>query len=206
MFKVLDLFSGIGGTARGIIKYLYEKNIVFEYTAIDNNPEAILAYTKNIPFSFILNEDAYTYDFKGYNFIWASPPCKTHSCLNMYSNRKEPDMRLWALIKKLSMQKIPYVVENVLPYYKSPIKSNFKIGRHLFWSNIPFINFRGPVLPKDFSYMNLSDWMKYHSVGPGVIDHIEDKIRKRQILRNMVRSDISYNLIKQFFEPKQSIL
>ena len=101
MFKVLDLFAGVGGTAKGIQTFLQEKNIPFKYVAVENDPVVIEAHLKLIPDSEIKEADAYLTSIRGYDFIWASPPCTSHSQLNMYINRKEPDMRLWGLITRL---------------------------------------------------------------------------------------------------------
>ncbi len=205
-FKVLDLFSGIGGTAKGIIRYLYESGIEYYYTAIDTDLNVMKAYEKNIPGAFILEEDAYEFGVGGYDFIWASPPCQSHSQLNMYMNRKNPDMRLWNLIRKLKQQKTPFIVENVKPYYKTPIKPTVKIGRHLFWSNKPIDSFPVPEKHRNFERMEIADWSEYHGIEESVTEHIKDRIKRRQVLRNMTHHSISYNIIKQILNPKQKQL
>ena len=44
--RVLDLFAGIGGTARGIQRCLTKKD---EYVAIENDEEVCEVYRKNVP-------------------------------------------------------------------------------------------------------------------------------------------------------------
>ncbi len=218
MFSVLDLFAGIGGTTLGILTYLESVGINCEYIAVEYDPEVIEAreelfhvvgetYTHTI-----LNDNAYTflnypqYSSDKYDFIWASPPCKTHSQLNMYQGTRNPDMRLWKLIKTLQQQKTPFVVENVKPYYKTPIKPTFKAGRHWFWSNKPIDSFAVPEKHKNWDRMEITDWSEYHGIETRVTDHIKDRMKRRQVLRNMTHPDISYNIIKQILNPKQKQL
>ncbi|MHA1318142.1 MAG: DNA cytosine methyltransferase [Candidatus Heimdallarchaeaceae archaeon] len=206
MIKILDLFAGIGGTARGIQKYLIENGIDFEYVAVDNDQEVLAAHKKLCPESTVVRADAYSYDVTGFNFIWASPPCQTHSMCNMYYNRKNPDMRLWDLIRKLQQQKISFIVENVKPYYSPPIKPVIKIDRHLFWSNLALVPFSVSTRFKAFNKMSIRDWEEYHNIPSKVTEHILDRMKRRQVLRNVCHSSISYNILKQFFHPKQKIL
>jgi len=209
-FRVLDLFAGIGGTAKGIQRFFFEHNIPFQYLAIENDPEVLVAHKKLNPFSVVFAVDAYIYlqynDLLEFDFIWASPPCITHSRCNMFFNRKNPDMRLWELVKKLQQQNVPFVVENVQPYYTPPIKPTVKIGRHCFWSNKPILPFRIKSFAKDWGWMNIKDWEQYHEIDPGITEHIKDRMKRRQILRNMVHWSISYNIIKQILFPKQKQL
>ena len=218
MFSVLDLFAGVGGTTLGILAYLESIGIDCEYIAVENDSEVIEAreelfhvvgetYTHTI-----LDDDAYTflnqpqYSSDKYDFIWASPPCQSHSRCNMYYNKKNPDMRLWDLIRKLQQQDTPFVVENVQPYYTPPINPSIKIGRHYFWSNKPIIHFKVPERAKDWGWMGIPDWEKYHGIETRVTDHIKDRMKRRQVLRNMLHPDISYNIIKQILNPKQKQL
>ncbi len=207
MFNVLDLFAGVGGTALGIQRFLNEQNIDFYYTAVENDFEITWSHSLlNPDDSIITQEDAWEYPIFGHDFIWASPPCQSHSRCNMYYNKKNPDMRLWELIRKLQQQDTPFVVENVQPYYTPPINPSLKIGRHYFWSNKPIISFKVPERAKDWGWMGIPDWEKYHGIESRVTDHIKDRMKRRQVLRNMLHPDISYNIIKQILNPKQKQL
>ncbi|MCE7740456.1 MAG: DNA cytosine methyltransferase [Candidatus Heimdallarchaeota archaeon] len=206
MFKVLDLFAGVGGTAKGIQTFLQEKNIPFQYVAVENDPETIKAHLKLNPDSEIEFRDAYLTSIKDYDFIWASPPCTSHSQLNMYMNRKQPDMRLWSLITRLQQQQIPFIVENVEPYYREPIPHTLELGRHRFWSNKPIIPFEVPKMPKDWGWMGIPDWEKFHEINTRVTKFIKDPLKRRQLLRNIVHWTISYRIIEQILFPKQKQL
>lgn len=102
MFRVLDLFAGIGGTARGIQKFLLQHKIDFEYIAVDNNLTILEAHSNLNPNSKVCFGDAYEYDLRGFNFIWASPPCQSHSKLNLIRKKEEDcQQRLEKMLKIL---------------------------------------------------------------------------------------------------------
>ena len=46
MFKVLDLFAGVGGTAKGIQKFFLNTSTPFSYVAVDNNYQVLEAHKK----------------------------------------------------------------------------------------------------------------------------------------------------------------
>jgi DNA (cytosine-5)-methyltransferase 1 len=136
--KILNLFAGIGGNR------LYWSG---EITAVENNEEIAKIYQELFPNDEVIITDAYEYvlkNFQEYDFIWASPPCPTHSQTNYFlfaqGKRRFPDMNLWKLIiffqsfvSKYS--NINWVVENVKPYYDPLIQPSFILGRHYYWSN-----------------------------------------------------------------------
>ena len=131
--KILNLFAGIGGNARAFRK-------TDEVTSIENIQEIGKIYEKFFYNHKVIVTDAYDYlekNHQNYDFIWASPPCPTHSKLNLIW-KKIPDMRLYGLIVFLNnIVKKPFVVENVIPFYEPLIKPTVLIGRHYFWSNYP---------------------------------------------------------------------
>jgi len=134
--KILNLFAGIGGN-----RTLWGDE--HEITAVENNEEIANIYQKRFPNDLLYLTDAYDYcleHHQEYNFVWASPPCQTHSCVNHFLNaqglKRYPDMGLWKLIIYLrQFHKGFWIVENVKPYYDF-IKSNFTVDRHHFWSNL----------------------------------------------------------------------
>lgn len=141
--RILNLFAGIGGN-----RTLWGDE--HEITAIENHQGIAYIYYLRFPNDKIIIGDAYKYlvkHYKEFDFIWASPPCESHSRLNFLLKpqfKKLPDLRLFELIiflKQYFWGK--WVVENVDIYYEPFIKPTIKLGRHLFWSNfhIPFFNF-----------------------------------------------------------------
>lgn len=147
--KVLNLFAGIGGNRK------MWKNV--EVTAIEIDPIVAEQYQKNYPHDKVIVGDAYDYlvkHFKEFDFIWASPPCPTHSKFrNLWkgdgkldnktsgSSFKLPDMRLYSVIIFLqNFYKGDWVVENVIGYY-DPLIRPYIADNHYFWSNKPIPSF-----------------------------------------------------------------
>ena len=139
--KILNLYAGIGGNRK-----LWEN---VDVTAIERDPAVAEVYQKNFPDDTIIVTDAHQYllnNFDGYDFIWSSPPCPTHSQIRKihYDADPEkqgeippvfPDMKLYEEILFLEhYHKGRYVVENVRPYYKPLIQAQV-LQRHLFWAN-----------------------------------------------------------------------
>jgi len=77
--------------------------------------------------------------FDEYDFIWASPPCQSHSRTNFFLSGqgiyRYPDLKLYQeIIFLMCWFKGKWVVENVIPYYKALIDYK-KVGRHAIWCN-----------------------------------------------------------------------
>ena len=134
--KILNLYAGIGGNR----KLWGDEN---EITAVELDPKIAEIYQKLHPKDKVIVGDAHEYlraNFRDYDFIWASPPCPTHSVLQMtryYDEKlKFPDMTLYQEIIWLqTFFKGKWVVENVKPYYRPLIQPAFCIDRHYFWSS-----------------------------------------------------------------------
>ena len=134
--KVLNLYCGIGGNRK-----LWSDEL--DITAVEIDPNIASIYKDFFPNDNVITGDAHEYlrqHFREYDFIWASPPCPTHSVLQMtrYYNEKlkYPDMTLYQEIIWLqTFFKGKWVIENVTPYYTPLIQPSFKIDRHLFWSS-----------------------------------------------------------------------
>lgn len=135
--KILNLYAGIGGNRK-----LWGDE--HEITAIELDEGIAGIYKDFFPADTLIIGDAHQYlldHYKEFDFIWASPPCPTHSRLRLLSvNRglidmKYPDMSLYQEIILLSsFFEGKYVVENVKPYY-TPLIPAKESGRHLFWTN-----------------------------------------------------------------------
>lgn len=98
--KVLDLFCGGGGAGMGL--HLAGCEVI----GVDINPQP------KYPFKFI-QADALTFDLKGYDFIWASPPCQAFTKAKNLQGNKHPDY-VDIIRQRLKKSKKPYCIENVV--------------------------------------------------------------------------------------------
>jgi len=206
MLRILDLFCGVGGVARGLQKYLIENGIEFEYHAVDIDGKVLLAHKTLNPRSITFRRDAYSFsdeELEQYDFIWASPPCETHSIAGIWKRRKKkekPDMRLYELIKRLYSLGKPFIVENVKPYYKPPIKPTTRACRHRLWSNLSIAPIELDLPYWEHVKSKVDTLVEYHE-----LDHVSEKIVKilgnmrkaRDALRDMVHYRIAYEIAKQ---------
>lgn len=204
--KILNLYAGIGGNRK-----LWGNE--HDITSIEINPDIAKIYQDFYPNDKVIVTDAHEYllhHFKEYDFIWASPPCQTHSRCNYFLHAqghiRYPDMKLWQEIIFLkTFYYGKFIIENVKSYYNPLIKPTVILGRHYIWSNFY-------IYPKEFkkkqigtfnrktasqAFANLSinqlckryniDYEKYKS---------HNKLRDRQILRNMVDSEIGKYILE----------
>lgn len=135
-WKVLNLYAGIGGNRK-----LWNANV----TAVERQEDIAAIYQAQHPNDTVIIGDAHeflTANYDGFDFIWSSPPCQSHSKMDRANSRNKPryaDLRLYEEIIFLqTYHKGKWVVENVKPYYEPLITPTVKIGRHLFWSNFQF--------------------------------------------------------------------
>lgn len=127
-----------------------------QITAVEHNPKIAEIYQKLFPKDTVVIGDAHQYLLEHYgefDFIWSSPPCPTHSRINLANhlspykdNTKQiengggikprfPDMALYQEIILLRHYfKGLFCVENVISYY-DPLIEPMKIGKHYFWMN-----------------------------------------------------------------------
>lgn len=136
--KILNLYAGIGGNRK-----LWGND--HDITAVEIVPEIAAIYKDFFPNDTVLIEDAHEYllkHFQEYDFIWASPPCPTHSKMNRtlyYRPAKVelryPDMKLYQEIILLKYWfKGKYCIENVISYY-DPLITPIESGSHYYWTN-----------------------------------------------------------------------
>jgi DNA (cytosine-5)-methyltransferase 1 len=131
--KILNLYAGIGGNRK-----LWGED--HEVTAVEYDPQIAEVYKHYYPNDNVIVGDAHQYlldHYKEYDFIWASPPCPTHSRLRtMNKNVVYPDMTLYQEILLLKHWfKGLWIIENVEPYYNYLINPNIILHRHPFWCN-----------------------------------------------------------------------
>lgn len=192
--KILNLYAGIGGNR----KLWGDKH---EVVAIEYDENIAKIYKENFPNDTVIVTDAHQYlleHFREFDFIWASPPCPTHSKVRKtlaFKKKKDgtifeqnkpvyPDMRLYEEILFLDGYFDGYYcVENVIPWYE-PLIEPQKLGRHCFWANfeIPKKKFepRGSFdnteeLAKKLGY-DISNWKN---------------VNKKLLLRNCVEPEVA---------------
>lgn len=196
--KILNLYAGIGGNRK-----LWEN---VEVTAVENDPKIAAIYQDFFPGDTVIVADAHQYlldHFREYDFIWASPPCPSHSHIRkeLAMKRKAgewfeqnkpiyPDMRLYEEI--LFLQGYfsgKWVVENVVSWYEPLIRPQ-EINKHYFWTNFHI----APLKKESRNHMKLIssleqrkgfDLSKYKDIG-----------RKDKILRNAVEPETGLHILK----------
>lgn len=144
--KVLNLYCGIGGNRK-----LWQN---VEVTAVEFDEKIAAIYKDLYPNDTVIIGDAHQYLLEHYtefDFIWASPPCPTHSVTNHFLNAqgivRYPDMKLWQEIILLKhFFKGKYCIENVISYYDAMFNPQ-ESGRHYFWANfkIPKMKFEKQI-------------------------------------------------------------
>jgi DNA (cytosine-5)-methyltransferase 1 len=194
--KVLNLYAGIGGNRK-----LWDD---VDVTAVEIRPEIAKVYREHFPDDNVVVGDAHdyledNYD-KGWDFIWSSPPCQTHSKMikaTRHDIAKYPDMNLYQEIIFLkNFYDGHYCVENVSSYYNPMIEPQ-KISRHYFWSNfhIPNINIDKP---KDFIYEDDPQKLKeFYGIKFDGNIYIDGNHSPGQVFRNCVHPKLGKHIINQ---------
>ena len=146
MIKVLNLYACLGGN-----RYKWDEVADIEVTAVEWDKELARLYQERFPNDKVIIADAHQYlldHYKEFDFIWSSPPCPTHSKINISQYTRKtwkphfPDLKLYEEIIFLDNYfNGRYVVENVIPFYE-PLIPAVKRGRHLYWSNFNIPNYK----------------------------------------------------------------
>jgi DNA (cytosine-5)-methyltransferase 1 len=144
--KILNLYACLGGN-----RYKWDEVTDVQVTAVEWDEELAKLYQERFPNDKVVIADAHQYlldYYKGFDFIWTSPPCPSHSRARYWNSSNYdtktkpvyPSMSLYQEIIFLQHYfKGKYVVENVIPYYEPLIPAN-KRGRHLYWANFKLPN------------------------------------------------------------------
>jgi len=191
VWKVLNLYSGIGGNRK-----LWDD---VKVTAVEIDPKIAEIYQVFFPDDEVIVTDAHRFleeNFDdGYDFIWSSPPCPSHSkiraelAVGTGQNRPIfPDMKLYEEILFLDYYyKGKYCVENVRSWYNPLIRPQ-EVANHYFWCNFIIKNMR-------------TDSRSHH----GVIEDLQKRkgfdlskysgIDKRKILRNCVEPETGKTIL-----------
>lgn len=192
--KILNLYAGIGGNRK-----LWGNE--HDITAVEIVPEIAAIYKDLFPNDTVVVDDAHEFlrkHFREYDFIWASPPCPTHSVLQMtryYDEKlKYPDMTLYQEIIWLqTFFKGKWVIENVKPYYRPLIQPSFSIGRHYFWSS-DFI--MTAQFPSEYSQVE-SDVKGMQILYGFDLSKYRKTVEVRKVLRNCVKPEIGKYIFEQ---------
>ena len=195
--KILNLYAGIGGNRKH-----WDQTGDHQITAVEYDPKIAAIYQDFFPNDTVIVADAHQYlldHYKEYNngFIWLSPPCQSHSAMNIATRhelKRYPDMKLYQEIILLqSVFKGLFLCENVIPYYTSLIAPTYQIYRHNFWCNFKIQSFEAPKpdgnFIRDFSVTKLKEYLGF--------ENLEGKnYNTRQMLRNCVHPEIGLAILE----------
>ena len=198
--KILNLYAGIGGNRK-----LWGDE--HEITAVEIVPEIAAIYKDLFPNDNVIVDEAHEYlrkHFREYDFIWASPPCPTHSVLQMtryYDDKlKYPDMTLYQEIIWLqTFFKGKWVIENVKPYYTPLIKPTFTMDRHYFWSSDTI----EPMQLDSINYTKIRD--NIHSMEEAYgfdLSKYKGTTEIRKVLRNCVKPEVGKYILEQIVKGR----
>lgn len=211
--KILNLFAGIGGN-----RTLWGDE--HEITAIEDNREIAKIYLERFPQDIVFTTDAYKYlenTYDKFDFIWASPPCYTHS-RTIFSLIKQhlktptiPDLKLYGMMVFLSTWfKGKWVIENVIPFYKPLIKPTVQINRHYFWANFEIPKTK--INTRAFFNLSWNQLCKVHHIDPELIKSLKSTKEyrnhdiRRQVLRNILLPKIGRYILDYAMEKQINIL
>ena len=204
--KILNLYACLGGNR-------YKWNEVkedIEVTAIELDPELTKLYQERFPNDTVIVADAHKYlleHYKEYDFIWSSPPCPSHSRIQLSQYTRDswkpqyPSMNLYQEIIFLqTFYKGKFCVENVIGYYE-PLIAPQKRDRHYYWTNFK--------LPSQVSSRKNPDISRTKdTVGALTKFHDYDfrKYKGEQDCRKMARNLVDYEAGKTIFETMLGIV
>lgn len=201
-YRILNLYACLGGN-----RYKWDEvagNL--EVTAVELDPELARMYQERFPNDIVIVADAHQYlldHYKNFDFIWSSPPCPTHSKINISQKNKwkmkYPDMKLYEEIIFLdNWFNGKYVVENVVPYYE-PLITAKKRGRHLYWTNfnLPIIKERDAVIRR----WQIPELEKHHEID---LSSYKGEQNKRKIGRNLVDFEAGKTILETVFGISKS--
>lgn len=202
--KVLNLYACLGGNRYKWDEVASEAGIKLEVTAVELDPELAKLYQERFPNDKVIVEDAHEYllhNYKDFDFIWSSPPCPTHSRINISQYTREswkpkyPSMNLYEEIIFLKHYYFgKYCIENVIPYY-DPLIPAKKRERHLYWTNFNLPNKlsdrKNPDLSRTKNLINALS--KFH-------DYDFKKYKGKQPMNKIARNLVDYEAGKTIFQ------
>jgi len=198
--KILNLYAGIGGNR----KLWGNKH---EITAIENNEDIAKIYQDFFEEDTVIVADAHDYLLKyhmNFDFIWSSPPCPTHSRMNLvnisrfHHASRYADMNLYQeiiLLKQFFEGK--FCIENVISYYEPLIKPQI-IGTHYFWANftIPKIKIRDTKITA-FNKKNITAPERTKRIDMEVKDWYNFPVkRKDTVINNCIHPKLGLHILE----------
>lgn len=205
--KVLNLYAGIGGNRKGWVDF--EDKI--EVTAVEYKEEIAAIYSDNFPKDKVIVTDAHKYleeHYMEYDFIWASPPCPSHSRVRKQSAVARgqnkpifPNMKLYEeILFLMGYFKGKWVVENVKSWYNPLVKPK-EVGNHYYWSNFDISNISSKNREHDSKLDKLQerkgfDLSKYKNL----------KTDKKLLLRNCVEPNEAKHIWESAFNKNNGVL
>ena len=204
--KILNLYAGIGGNRK-----LWDEVMDVDVTAVEWNEDIADIYQDFFPDDEVIVKDAHKYLKEhyedGWDFIWASPPCPTHSRMNFLSHVQEgkeikyPDMKLWQEIIFLdNWFDGKYCVENVKTYYQ-PLIDCYESGNHYLWSNFNITNIETGKNKIDIR--NNYEGFLEEKTGFDLNDYDMTKKEKEKVLNNCVHPKLGKHILECAFKKKQ---
>ena len=203
--KILNAYAGIGANT-----WNWDRD-KHDITHLEKNEEIADCLKDLQPEDQVIIGDAYKFienNHDRYDFIWASPPCPTHSSIrkagakNGQYREKMPDFKLYSIIEFLdTFFEGDYVVENVAKTWYDPWIEPQKESRHFFWSNqvIPKVD----VPTQEIHQGNIEKWQEV--LGVDLSDYSFKTVEKRKVLRNCVNPKLGEKIL-QSRKTKQETL
>ena len=203
--KILNLYAGIGGNRK-----LWGGH---EVTAVEYDQATADVYSSYFPNDEMIVGDAHAFlleNYMNYDFIWASPPCPTHSDIRrcgVHAGQYEalyPDMTLYQeiiLLKNFAPVETMFCIENVIPYYEPLVAPDVNLGRHYYWCNFKIQKFDNlhEVRISGKNGINSGDNVFGFDVkGTQIKD-------KRKALRNMVDPELGLHILNCAMNIQQPV-
>lgn len=211
--KILNLYANIGGNRK-----LWGDE--HEITAVELNPKVAAVYQELYPNDKVVIGDAHEYllkHFSEYEFIWASPPCPTHTRMNVANglnpykdNTKQiengggidvryADMKLYEEIILLkTWHRGKWCIENVVSYYEPLIKPTV-FGSHYFWTNFSFPNHGKETVLRGHDISNLEELAKFK--GFDLEQLVGSGIDVRLALRDITEPELGRHILEYAINP-----
>lgn len=191
--RILNLYAGVGGNRA-------QWGDDHEITAVEFDPKIAAAYQQLWPNDTVVVGDAHQYlidHHDEFDFIWSSPPCQTHTRMQLLRVKgygdapKFPSGVLFEeVVFMANWSDTPYVIENVIPYYKQLIPGGQKIARHMYWASFEIPEY-DDHRQENLRAIQIPELQKLHGIDLTGIS----VPNKRQVLRNCVSPRVGKHIL-----------